>query len=160
MFTGEARRASLDAPFAGLGAVRGPGLVVVLSDSTLRESPTGDPNDLVIHEQDLQAVVNALWAGGAEAIAINGERITALSAVRCVGNTLLLHGSVYAPPYRVSAIGDARTLEFALDASEDVAAFRQAAADFRLGYQIKRRSSMALPAYRGVDTMSVAKVAA
>lgn len=148
------------APFAGLRAVRGPGLVVELSDSALRESPTGDPNDLVIHEQDLQAVVNALWAAGAEAVAINGERITARSAVRCVGNTLLLHGSVYAPPYRVAAIGDAVALEQGLSLSEDVERFRAAAEDLRLGFEISPERSLLVPAYRGVAAMSNAKAAA
>ena len=148
------------APFAGLAAVRGRGLSVVLSDSTLRESPTGDPNDLVIHEQDLQAVVNALWAAGAEAVAINGERVTARSAVRCVGNTLLLHGSVYAPPYRVAAIGPPAALEESLDRSEDVERFRVAAEDFRLGFAVTREAVLALPAFRGVTVMSVAEAAA
>ena len=146
-------------PFAGLRAVRGPGVLVELSDSTLRESPTGDPNDLVIHEQDLQAVVNALWAAGAEAIAINGERITSRSAVRCVGNTLLLHGSVYAPPYRVSALGDPRALDEGLGFSEQVAEFLAAAEDFRLGFRVSRSKALLLPAFRGLAAMSIARAA-
>lgn len=148
------------APFAGFRAVHGPGLRVELSDSTLRESPTGDPNDLVVHEQDLQAVVNALWAAGAEAIAINGERITARSAVRCVGNTLLLHGSVHAPPYRVAAIGDPGTLEQGLSLSEDVERFRAAADDFRLGFRVVSEEALLVPAYRGAAAMSSAEAAA
>lgn len=147
------------APAAGLRALHGPGLVVELSDSTLRESPTGDPNDLVIHEQDLQAVVNALWAAGAEAIAINGERITSRSAVRCVGNTLLLHGSVYAPPYRVSALGEPASLDEGLGLSEEVADFRSVAQEFRLGFRVARSPALVLPAFRGVTTMSIAKPA-
>lgn len=154
-----AQRDSL-APFAGFRPVKGSGLLVVLSDSTLRESPTGDPNDLVVHEQDLQAVVNALWAAGAEAIAINNERITARSAVRCVGNTLLLHGSVYAPPYRVAAIGDPGTLEQGLSLSEDVERFRAAADDLRLGFLISPERALLVPAYRGVAAMSEAEIAA
>ena len=61
-----------------------------------------DPNQLVVHQSDLQAVVNALWAGGAEAMTIAGQRVIATSAVRCVGNTLLLNGEVYSPPFRVA----------------------------------------------------------
>jgi uncharacterized protein YlxW (UPF0749 family) len=64
-----------------------------------------NPNDLVIHSQDVQAVVNALWRAGAEAIAVNGQRVVATSAVQCIGNTLLLDGSVYSPPYVVVGIG-------------------------------------------------------
>src|SRR5690606_41382455 len=64
------------------------------------------PDDLVVHQQDLEAVINALWAGGAEALMVQDQRITSLSSVRCVGNVLLLHGRHYSPPYRISAIGD------------------------------------------------------
>src|SRR5438270_462194 len=88
---------------SGLVAVVGPGLKVTLDDSSLKESPTGNLNDLVIHSQDVQAAVNALWRAGAEAISINGERLISTSAVLCVGNTLLLNGTVHSPPYVISA---------------------------------------------------------
>lgn len=96
---------------AGGGGLEGPGVVVTLDDSSLTRSPSGDPNDLVVHEEDIQTVVNALWAAGAEAVAINGERLTSASAVRCAGNTLLLHGSVHSPPYEIAAIGEPVRLE-------------------------------------------------
>jgi uncharacterized protein YlxW (UPF0749 family) len=141
---------------AGLAEVTGPGLLVEMRDSTLRKSPTGDPNDLVIHEQDIQAVVNALWAGGAEAMSINGERLTSDSAVRCVGNTLLLHGSVYSPPYRISAIGNATRLNRALANDTGVERFNIFVDSFRLGFTITPQSAMVVPAFRGV----IASVAA
>jgi uncharacterized protein YlxW (UPF0749 family) len=147
-----ALRSRLDAlePLAGLIAVDGPGLAIELRDSILRESPSGDPNDLVIHEQDLQAVVNGLWNAGAEAIAINGERITALSAVRCVGNTLLLHGSVYSPPYRIRAIGNPGGLLRGLDRDPLVQRFRVVADDFRLGFDVTPKDRLELPPFRGI----------
>jgi uncharacterized protein YlxW (UPF0749 family) len=95
---------------AGTAPVAGPGVVVVLDDSPARRSPTGDPNDLIVHERDIQTVVNALWAAGAEAVSIGEDRLTSLSAVRCAGNTLLLHGRLHSPPYRIGAIGDAARL--------------------------------------------------
>ena len=71
------------------------------------EVPAGaDPDDYVIHQQDVQAVVNALWAGGAEAMMLQDQRVISTSAVRCVGNTLILQGRVYSPPYIITAIGD------------------------------------------------------
>lgn len=154
----DAIRAQADvlAEFAGVAAVEGPGVRVVLRDSTLRESPTGDPNDLVIHEQDLQSVVNALWTGGAEAIVINGERITALSAIRCVGNTLLLHGSVYSPPYRISAIGNATTMLAAMDADDGVERLRIVAEQFKVGIAVSRERMLSLPGYRGSTGMRYA----
>src|SRR3712207_6487557 len=91
-------------------------------------------DDLVVHEQDVQAVVNALWAGGAEAMTIMGVRVISTSAVRCAGNTLLLHGRVYSPPFTITAIGDPARLSGALAESEGVRQFRDAAADFGLGY--------------------------
>lgn len=152
--------AGLLAPFAGLAEIRGAGVRVELRDSALRESPTGDPNDLVIHQQDLQAVVNALWAAGAEGVAINGERITGLSAVRCVGNTLLLHGSVYSPPFRIAAIGDPARLRAGLAADDGVERFRLLAERFRLGFGVAEIREMKLPAFRGVTVTRFAEVVA
>ncbi|MGH2684096.1 MAG: DUF881 domain-containing protein [Actinomycetota bacterium] len=91
---------------AGTVGRSGEGITVTLDDSSAVRSPTGDPNDLVVHERDIQTVVNALWAAGADAVAVDGERLTSTSAVRCAGNTLLLHGTVHSPPYLVTAIGD------------------------------------------------------
>ncbi len=89
----------------GLVAAEGPGLVVTLDDSTDEESPSGNLNDLVIHSQDVQAVANGLWAAGAEALAVNGQRVVPTSAVLCVGNTLLINGTVHSPPFRFTALG-------------------------------------------------------
>ena len=141
---------------AGLTAVRGPGVVTVLTDSALEVSPTGNLNDLVIHEQDLQAVINALWAGGAEAIAVNGQRILATTAIRCVGNTLLLHGGVYSPPYVVEAIGDDVALQAELDRDAAVQRFRTAAREYKLGFAVTV-SDLDLPAYDGATVMTVAQ---
>jgi uncharacterized protein YlxW (UPF0749 family) len=94
----------------GTAGLQGPGVEVTLDDSTVGRSPTGDPNDLIVHERDIQTAVNALWAAGAEAVVVNGERLTAGSAVRCAGNTLLLHGVLHSPPYRIGAIGDPTAL--------------------------------------------------
>lgn len=95
---------------AGVVALAGPGLEVTLDDSSASRAPTGNPDDLVVHEQDIQTVVNALWAAGAEAVAINGHRLSSISAVRCAGNTLLLHGTLQTPPYEIVAIGEPEPL--------------------------------------------------
>ena len=58
-----------------------------------------------MHQQDIQAVVNALWAGGAEAMTIQGQRVVSTTGIKCVGNVVILHGVPYSPPYRISAIG-------------------------------------------------------
>ena len=141
---------------AGLTAVRGPGVTAVLTDSALETSPTGNLNDLVIHEQDLQAVINALWAGRAEAITVNGQRILATTAIRCVGNTLLLHGAVYSPPYVIQAIGDPVALRAELGRDPAVARFRAAARQFKLGYSVTDEI-LELPAFEGATTLAVAQ---
>ena len=142
---------------AGLTQVRGPGVTAVLTDSALQTSPTGNLNDLVIHEQDLQAVINALWAGGAEAISVNGQRILATTAIRCVGNTLLLHGVVYSPPYEINAIGDEAALRAELDRDPAVQRFRAAAVQYQLGFSVTADETMTIPAYEGPTAVTVAR---
>ncbi|WP_460606290.1 DUF881 domain-containing protein [Jatrophihabitans fulvus] len=153
----------------GLRAVRGAGLVVVLDDADTADASNDqndgnggndgsvDLNQLVVHQSDLQAVVNALWAGGAEAMTIAGQRIIPTSAVRCVGNTLLLNGEVYSPPYRVAAIGPSRTMLDRLDASPGVQLFRGAASSYGLGYTTETDDDLTLPAYRGSITLGYAR---
>jgi uncharacterized protein YlxW (UPF0749 family) len=144
----------------GLDAERGPGLEVVLDDAPASAATTGvDPNELVVHQSDLQAVVNALWAGGAEAMTIAGQRVVATSAVRCVGNTLLLNGEVYSPPFRVAAIGPYRTMERQLDGSPGVKLFVQAAGYFGLGYTVETVDRLDLPPYVGSVGLSFARPA-
>src|SRR5690242_15341893 len=137
---------------AGLVAVHGPGVTVRLNDAPRLADgtrPNGSPDDLVVHQQDVQAVVNALWSGGGEAMSIMGVRVISTSAVRCVGNTLLLDGRVYSPPFVVTAIGDPALLQHALDASDGVRLFQEAALSFGLGYQVKTENDVVVPAYDG-----------
>ena len=145
---------------AGLTAVHGPGLTVRLDDSPRRADGSrtaGRPDDLVVHQQDVQAVVNALWAGGAEAMTIMGVRVIATSAVRCVGNTLLLDGWVYSPPFVVTAIGDPGRLQRTLDESEGVRLFREAAASFGLTYSVRVEGDITVPAYDGSTALRSAR---
>ncbi|MDP9405160.1 MAG: DUF881 domain-containing protein [Actinomycetota bacterium] len=150
----QARIDEIAAP-AGMTAVTGPGVVATLTDSTLATSPTGNLNDLVIHEQDLQAVINALWAGGAEAMSVNGQRVQATTAIRCVGNTLLLHGGVYSPPYVVRAIGDHVELRAALDRDPVVNEFRAATRQYGVGFDVSVARRVELPPYDGAAGVKV-----
>ncbi|HVF76014.1 MAG TPA: DUF881 domain-containing protein [Acidimicrobiales bacterium] len=150
----ELRAASLA---AGLVPLRGPGLRVVLDDSDLPESPSGNVNDLVIHSQDVQGVVNALWKAGAEAMAINGQRLVGTSAVLCVGNTLLLNGTVHSPPYEVVAVGAVRDR---FDADRLVRRLHADAKAFALRFSVARESSLEVPAYEGATNLRYARPAA
>jgi len=137
------RAAQLD---AGLTALRGPGMRVELADSSLENSPSGDINDLVIHSGDIQATVNALWRSGAEAMSINGQRLVSTSAVLCVGNTLLLNGTVHSPPYVVSALGADRNK---FEADSLVQRLREDAKAFGLKLSIRSVNDVRIAAYDG-----------
>jgi len=89
----------------GAGAVTGPGLKIVVDDGT---GPTGDNQVLDV---DLQVLVNGLWQAGAEAIQINGQRLTALSAIREAGQAITVNYRSLTGPYEVDAIGDPDTLQ-------------------------------------------------
>ena len=137
---------------AGLVPVRGPAVTVQLDDAPRqpgRPALSDDPDDLVVHQQDVQAVVNALWAGGAEAMTLMGQRVVSTSAVRCVGNTLILHGRVYSPPFVVTAIGEPADLRLALDTDPGVLYFQSFVDRFGLGYSVTTEEEVELPAYTG-----------
>jgi uncharacterized protein YlxW (UPF0749 family) len=138
----------------GLLPVHGPGLTVVLDDAL--RAPDGslpanarNADDVVVHQQDVQAVVNALWAGAADAMTIQGLRIIATGAVKCVGNTLLLYGHVYSPPFQITAIGDPERLRRALDRSGGVKEYRRAVEYFGLRYAVTEDPDVTLPGYDG-----------
>ena len=123
---------------AGMNPVHGPGLVVTLNDAQRdangRFPRDATPDDLVVHQQDIQAVLNALWSAGAEAIQMQDQRIIATSVPRCVGNTLLLNGRTYSPPYTITAIGNAGAMQGALAGAPLVTLYKQYVVRFGLGY--------------------------
>jgi uncharacterized protein YlxW (UPF0749 family) len=155
------KRASGLSLAAGMGPVEGSGLTVTLSDAPRaadRLLPEGtSPDDLVVHQQDVQAVVNAMWAGGAEAMQIMDQRVISTSAVRCVGNTLILQGRVYSPPYVVTALGDPDRMELALDSAENVQLFRYYADRYGLVYKTAHHRNTRLPGYAGPLDLLYAK---
>lgn len=137
------RRGDVLAAEAGLTPLRGPGLVVTLNDAQRdaqgRFPRDASPDDLVVHQQDIQAVINALWSAGAEGIQVQDQRVIATSAPRCVGNTLLLNGRTYSPPYVITAIGDAGAMQAALAAAPLVTLYKRYAVRFGLGYTEEAR---------------------
>lgn len=153
------RRAAL-APLSGSTSVRGPGLQVTLRDAVRQGTlPDGvSPDDVVVHQQDVQGVVNALWAGGAEAMSIQDQRVVSTSAVRCVGNTLILQGRVYSPPYLIRAVGPVDRLQASLSADRAVGAYREAVQRFGLGYEVRVIPLLTLPAYEGDVELDYARL--
>ena len=150
---------------AGLTPVTGPGLTVTLDDappgaidSSYPGLPEPTADDLVVHQQDLQAVVNALWAGGATAMQLMDQRIISTSAVRCVGNVLILQDRVYSPPYRVRAIGDLSRLSAALSESSAISNYREYVDAYGLGWKVDRQARITVPAFKGSVDLRYAEV--
>lgn len=148
---------------AGLKKVKGEGLTVTLDDAPTNATakvpglPDPQPNDLVIHQQDLQAVVNALWKGGAEAIKVMDQRLISTSAVRCVGNTLILQGRVYSPPYTVTAVGDTAALNKAIDKAPAIRNYLEYVDAYGLGWKVDEEKTVTLPGYSGTVDLQHAK---
>ena len=135
---------------AGLTAVSGPAVSVTLDDAPSSVAANGvDADLLVVHQQDIQAVVNALWSGGAEAMTVQGQRVISTTGIKCVGNTVVLHGVPYAPPYVIRALGDQSRLEAALAGSTPVGIYRQYVAAYGLVYRQGRQSDVTFPAHAG-----------
>ncbi|MFC4034197.1 DUF881 domain-containing protein [Streptomyces polygonati] len=159
----ESRRIDALGAAAGTDPLTGSALQVTLNDAPpnavplIPGVPDPQPNDLVIHQQDLQAVVNALWQGGAQGIQIMDQRLISTSAVRCVGNTLILQGRVYSPPYRVTAVGDRKKLQQALDASPAIRNYLEYVQAYGLGWTVTARKSTTLPGYAGSVDLHYAK---
>ena len=134
----------------GLTAVHGPAVSVTLDDAPSSVAANGiDADLLVVHQQDIQAVVNALWSGGAEAMTIQGQRVISTTGIKCVGNTVVLHGVPYAPPYVVRALGDPARLEAALTTSSPVQIYQQYVAVYGLVYAERRDTDVTFPAHEG-----------
>ncbi|WP_019887883.1 DUF881 domain-containing protein [Streptomyces purpureus] len=147
---------------AGTTKVAGSGLTVTLNDAPPGAQaapgyPEPQANDLVIHQQDLQAVVNALWKGGATGIQVMDQRLISTSAVRCVGNTLILQGRVYSPPYKITAVGDTRTLNKALTASPAIQNYQLYVKAYGLGWKVDEHEAVTLPGYSGTVDLHYAK---
>lgn len=137
----------------------GEGVTVTLDDAP-KESmnlPNVTVNDLVIHQQDLEGVMNALWAGGAEGMSVQGHRVVATTSVKCVGNTLRVSSQVYSPPYVIEAVGDPDALRAALSDSSAVQVYQQYADRLGLGWRLET-GTVTLDASEATFDLSQAKV--
>jgi len=148
---------------AGMEPVSGEALRVTLDDAPDDQPvPEGlDANAMVVHQQDLQAVVNALWAGGAEAISLQGQRLISTTGIKCVGNTVVLHGVPYSPPYEIVAVGDPAQLQAALDASAYVQTYLQYTQEpVNIGWDVDLLADTTVPGYEGSINLRYAEAPA
>lgn len=135
---------------AGTVPLKGPGVVVTLTEGT-------DPAvKQMVQDEDLWRVVNELLAAGAEGVAINGQRITALSGIRNVGQRVMIYQTLTAAPFEVAAVGDPAVMEAALKLRDGVTA---ALARYGIKLTVVRSESLRLPAFRSIPSFRFAKPA-
>ena len=140
--------------FAGLTEVEGPGLVVTLRDST--KPPESFVQEQIIHDGDVLRIVNELWNAGAEAIAVNGQRVVMTTSIRCVGSTILVNNTPVASPIAIRALGDAATMQGALNLPAGVLAEIRTIDPAMV--QLAPVKAMRLPAFSGSTEHHLFKV--
>lgn len=131
---------------SGALALEGPGVTITIDDSK-KQSKTGEnPNLYLIHDDDILKVINELWAAGAEAIAINDQRLIATTEIRCAGPTLSVNNTRSSPPYEVVAIGDPKNLDNSLKMRGGVVETLQF---WGIQISIKKSDHLVVPGYKG-----------
>lgn len=145
-FTAETKRLSV---MAGLTPISGDGVQIVIGDAA-RVPSNGDPFNYVVHDYDLQILVNAVWGGGARAVAINGERLTSITGIRGAGATILVNNKPIGSPYKIVAIGPLSPLVRAIRTDPDARQLLGTyARSFDLVTHIAKGEKLSVPPYRG-----------
>jgi uncharacterized protein YlxW (UPF0749 family) len=155
------RSDSLRGP-AGLEAVSGPGISIELADAPadVIDSSSQDLNLLIVHQQDIQAVVNALWRAGAAGVTVQNQRIVSTTGIKCEGNAVQLDGVPYAQPYVIEAVGDQAVMRAAIDADPYLRTYREQAdrPDIDVGWKMTEPAALTLAAYDGLRDLRYATI--
>ncbi|MEV6766676.1 DUF881 domain-containing protein [Streptomyces sp. NPDC051105] len=153
--SGGSGQADLVGILSGATAVHGPGVKLAVNDAKEASSggDAGNPRETSgfsdtgrVRDHDMQRVVNGLWASGAEAISINGQRLTALSAIRAAGDAILVDNRPLVPPYTVLAVGDGERLSSRFQDSPDGLYLHALEENFDIRATISTESDVRLPA--------------
>ncbi|WP_225634903.1 DUF881 domain-containing protein [Streptomyces solaniscabiei] len=152
--SGDGERADLVSVLAGAVEVHGPGVKLVVDDakeagagSDGRPRGTSGFSDTGrVRDRDMQRVVNGLWESGAEAISINGQRLTALSAIRAAGDAILVDNRPLVPPYTVLAVGDGKQLGSRFQDSADGLYLHALQESYGIRTALSREDELRLPA--------------
>jgi len=133
---------------AGLNERTGDGVLIALDDA--RSAGTAkDVEKSICHNTDLTDIVNQAWRGGAEAIAINDERIVGSSSIYCVGSTIMVNGTLMSPPFSVVVIGPTNDLLATYDDPSQLRDIKQRRDVYGLGFRVSRATGLRVPPYRG-----------
>ncbi|MEV7569949.1 DUF881 domain-containing protein [Streptomyces tanashiensis] len=146
-------QAELVALLSGATPVHGPGVKLVVDDAKGTDTGGGGPRESSgfsdtgrVRDRDMQRVINGLWESGAEAVAINGQRLTSLSAIRAAGDAILVDNKPLVPPYTVLAIGDGQRLSTAFQDSADGQYLHALVENFGIRSRISAEGDVRLPA--------------
>lgn len=140
---------------AGFTAMEGPGIIITVNDGKGTGKPGENPNLYIIHDDDLLRIVNELRAAGAEALALNKERIMDISEIRCAGPTVSVNNTRFSPPYEIRAIGNSKTLESALRLRGGVV---ETLKQWGIAVDLEQKESVSIPAYKGPRNYEFAKI--
>jgi uncharacterized protein YlxW (UPF0749 family) len=133
---------------AGLNERAGDGVEITLDDAR-GAAAAKDVEKSICHNTDLTDIVNQAWRGGAEAIAINDERIVGSSSIYCVGSTIMVNGTLMSPPFKVLVIGPQNELLATYDDPTQLRDIKQRRDIYGLGFRVSRATGLHLPPYRG-----------
>lgn len=139
---------------AGLMPMEGPGVMVEMFDSRRPLRPGDNPNEVLLHNYDVAAVVGDLWAAGAEAMALNGERLVGTSGIRSVYTTMMVNGIRFTPPIQIVAIGSPDGLAAHVSRRGSYLDYLRA---FSFPSRVTRANRLTVPAYRGALRLQDAK---
>ena len=135
---------------AGLVERTGDGVMITLDDArTTTPGQTTNVDKSICHSTDLTDIVNAAWHGGAQAVAINGERVVGSTSVYCVGSTIMVNGTLMSPPFAIAVIGPQNELLGAYDDPNELRDIKQRRDVYGLGFHVTRASALKVPAYGG-----------
>ena len=142
---------------AGLRAMEGTGVVLQLQDSAAQPQPGDNQGDYLVTALDLRTTVEQLWLAGAEAIAVNGERIVSATAILDIGGTILVNSAYLAPPYQIAAIGPTDLYERLSERLEFRALVRDRAEAFGIQISFAELDDVQVAAYAGIVNLRYAR---
>ncbi len=135
---------------AGLTERTGDGVVLTLDDArSTSPAQTTNVDKSICHSTDLTDIVNTAWRGGAQAIAINGERVVGSTSVYCVGSTIMVNGTLMSPPFSVLVIGPQNEVLAAYDDPNELRDIKQRRDVYGLGFRVMRTTAVKVPPYGG-----------
>lgn len=137
----------------GLTEVKGPGVIINVADSELDSSLSADPSRLLVHDKDILCIVNELKNAGAEAIAINGQRVISTTAIICGGNIININGERIGSPFTIQAIGLPETLAN-LDRP---GGYLKDLRERKIQVDLKKSNNITIPKYSGVLNLKYIK---